>query len=148
MRPILYLSLQYIYESLYRSYPSVCLCYLQRQPESHSLSCLDYANNLRLLIRFQIGFIDEGREGPLLKNYSRISPLDKSEGSIDAGQMIEPASAKGLQSVGTNTRKQIFSPFQPRLLLSSSTSISPLHFLASSALPLSLSSLSLLNLTS
>ena len=57
-------------------------------------------------------------------------PLDKSEGSIDAGQMIKPALAKGLQSVGANTRKQIFSPFQPRLLLSSSTSISPLHFLA------------------
>ena len=51
--PLLFCSLQYIYESLYRSYPSVCLCRIQRQPESHSLSCLDHANNLRLLIRFQ-----------------------------------------------------------------------------------------------
>ena len=51
--PLLFRSLQYIYESLYHSYPSICLCYLQRQPESYSLSCFDHANNLRLLIRFQ-----------------------------------------------------------------------------------------------
>ena len=51
--PLLFRSLQYIYESLYCSYPSVCLCRLQRQPESYSLSCSDHANNLRSLIRFQ-----------------------------------------------------------------------------------------------
>ena len=53
--PLLFCSLQYIYESLYRSYPSVCLCRLQRQPESYSLSYSDHANNLSLLIRFQQG---------------------------------------------------------------------------------------------
>ena len=51
--PLLFRSLRYIYESLYRSYPSVCLCRLQRQPESYSLSYSDHANNLSLLIRFQ-----------------------------------------------------------------------------------------------
>ena len=51
--PLLFRSLQYIYESLYRSYPSGCLCRIQRQPESYSLSCSDHANNLSLLIRFQ-----------------------------------------------------------------------------------------------
>ena len=50
---LLFRSLQYIYESLYCSYPSVCLCRLQRQPESYSLSCSDHANILSLLIRFQ-----------------------------------------------------------------------------------------------
>ena len=50
---LLFRSLQYIYQSLYSSYPSVCLCRSQRQPESYSLSCLDHANNLRSLVRFQ-----------------------------------------------------------------------------------------------
>ena len=35
--PLLFCSLQYIYESLYHSYSSVCLCHLQRQLEYYSL---------------------------------------------------------------------------------------------------------------
>ena len=34
--------------------------------------------------------------------------LGKTEGSIDAGQMIKPALARGLQLVGATTRKFIF----------------------------------------
>lgn len=36
--------------------------------------------------------------------------LGKAEGSIDAGQMIKPALARGLQLVGATTRRP-FSPF-------------------------------------
>lgn len=33
--------------------------------------------------------------------------LGKAEGSIDAGQMIKPALARGLQLVGATTRKSV-----------------------------------------
>ena len=36
--------------------------------------------------------------------------LGKAEGSIDAGQMIKPALARGLQLVGATTRKPSFPP--------------------------------------
>ena len=36
--------------------------------------------------------------------------LGKAEGSIDAGQMIKPALARGLQLVGATTRKDFFFP--------------------------------------
>ena len=51
--PLVFRSLQYIYESLYRSYPSVCLWTSQRQPEIPFSFYLNHANSLRLLIRFQ-----------------------------------------------------------------------------------------------
>ena len=38
--------------------------------------------------------------------------LGKTEGSIDAGQMIKPALARGLQLVGATTRNLIFSALQ------------------------------------
>jgi hypothetical protein len=41
--PVLFCSLQYIYEYLYRSYLSVCLWCSQRQPEILSLSYHDHA---------------------------------------------------------------------------------------------------------
>ena len=46
-------------------------------------------------------------------SYSALSEIDtlfnlgKAEGSIDAGQMIKPALARGLQLVGATTRKTI-----------------------------------------
>ena len=64
--PLLFRSLQYIYESLHRRYPSVCLCRLQRQSESYSLSCSDHASNLSLLIRFQHKSGRKKSPGPIL----------------------------------------------------------------------------------
>ena len=37
--------------------------------------------------------------------------LGKAEGSVDAGQMIKPALARGLQLVGATTRKASICPF-------------------------------------
>jgi len=46
---------------------------------------------------------------PLEKSYmsslDSLFNLGKAEGSIDAGQMIKPALARGLQLVGATTRK-------------------------------------------
>jgi ATP-dependent Clp protease ATP-binding subunit ClpB len=37
--------------------------------------------------------------------------LGKAEGSVDAGQMIKPALARGLQLVGATTRSWLLSTF-------------------------------------
>ena len=41
--------------------------------------------------------------------------LGKAEGSVDAGQMIKPALARGLQLVGATTRKASICPFHGHL---------------------------------
>jgi len=38
--------------------------------------------------------------------------LGKAEGSVDAGQMIKPALARGLQLVGATTRKTLIYTFR------------------------------------
>lgn len=61
-----------------------------------------------------ICFIDELREfiywayytaAKLLVCLDALLNLGKAEGSVDAGQMIKPALARGLQLVGATTRK-------------------------------------------
>lgn len=59
-----------------------------------------------------ICFIDELRTlcaplstGLLLISIDMLFNLGKTEGSIDAGQMIKPALARGLQLVGATTRE-------------------------------------------
>lgn len=61
-----------------------------------------------------ICFIDELREFIYWVSYTAAKPsvcldallnLGKAEGSVDAGQMIKPALARGLQLVGATTRK-------------------------------------------
>lgn len=66
-----------------------------------------YVSSTKFVSRHVEVYSDVFRLIFVLKPKDTLFNLGKAEGSIDAGQMIKPALARGLQLVGATTRESL-----------------------------------------